>query len=262
MKNKNSLNYDIFETKDGSQTYFSHLFQEHCHSLAGASLETKYHYLEGCNVEAQLEKRNQLNILEVGFGTGLGYILTKEVADRLKRPIVFYSFEIDQELLSLFEQKHKCNFNQLSEKHFQLSSRFIDLNIIIGNARDTIKELKLKFDAIYQDAFSPRRNAQLWSVEWFEDLYSIGKGHCLMSTYSASSSIRKSMLKAQWKLSCGGGFGEKRASTRAKKNGETSSDLIEKLKRSPVCAITDDNYQAYNLDNRNKNEKNKTLRKA
>jgi hypothetical protein len=77
---------------------------------------------------------------------------------------------------------------------------------------------------------------------------------CIMSTYSSSSSIRKSMLKANWKLYKGEKFGPKRSSTRAKVTGETDADILTHLENSPVHAITDENHFKYTMDN--KNEKN------
>ena len=78
-----------------------------------------------------------------------------------------------------------------------LKNENFHLIILIGDARVSLPKFKndhdIKFDCIYQDAFSPKRNAILWTSEWFKLLKSISNQDCIMSTYSASSSIRKSM---------------------------------------------------------------------
>lgn len=256
MKDKNESNYQISITDDGSDTYFSKLYGEHCHSSAGAKTETLYHYIEGCKIAQRLKHENPFRILEVGFGTGLGYLLTKEIADESERKIEFVSFEIDLELIRMFEQKYQLQFEQRSKNTYTLSEKWIELKVLLGNAREQVKAPLEKFHAIYQDAFSPRRNAILWTSEWFKDLYHLSHKNCIMSTYSASSSIRKSMIAAGWKISTGGKFGEKRDSTRAFVTGQSQLEILEKLKRSPVKAITDENYLDYNLASRGKDEKN------
>lgn len=67
----------------------------------------------------------------------------------------------------------------------------------------------------------------------------------ILSTYSASSSIRKSLTEAGWILKRGDKFGPKRSSTRAYLRGETDPEILLHLERSPVAALTDDNADAF-----------------
>ena len=136
---------------------------------------------------------------------------------------------------------------------FFVSGENIELYILVGDARKRIHDLNVKVDAIYQDAFSPRRNADLWTKEWFEDLKAKSKPQVRLSTYSASSSIRKAMLAAGWSLKSGSKFGPKRTSTRADLSGESDSEILERLERSPAIVLKDENYLEYmNEKNRNK----------
>jgi tRNA U34 5-methylaminomethyl-2-thiouridine-forming methyltransferase MnmC len=96
-----------------------------------------------------------------------------------------------------------------------------------------------RFHAIYQDAFSPKKNPTLWTKEWFSFLRSISTEDVILSTYSASTSIRKSLHEAGWKIQQGEKFGRKRTSTRATLNGETSAEILLQLERSSVDALTD-----------------------
>jgi tRNA U34 5-methylaminomethyl-2-thiouridine-forming methyltransferase MnmC len=234
MKNNISENYNFIETDDGSLTVFSKLYGEACHSTSGAIKETHTHYINGCEI-LEKSKSKHINILEVGFGVGIGFL---ETAKTLKD--VFFSFVTKKDY-----------FYELKNDNFHLV-------ILIGNARESLVKYKNdfnpKFECIYQDAFSPKRNAILWTKEWFDLLYSMATSTCIMSTYSSSSSIRKSMLKANWKLYKGEKFGPKRSSTRAKVTGETDADILTHLENSPVHAITDENHFKYTMDN--KNEKN------
>jgi len=231
-------------TEDGSLTLFSEAFNETCHSTSGAVSETILHYLKGCEIEEKIKIRNELNILEVGFGTGIGFLETYKLSQNYPCKVNFTSLEIDENLIIYFFEKNKLNYTK-EENFYAYKNDQISLSIFYGNARSSIKKITKKFDAIYQDAFSPKKNAELWTTEWFITLKEKAYDDCLMSTYSSSSSIRKSMISAGWKLYKGEKFGPKRSSTRARLNGTTEIDILEQLQRSPAVEITDENFKAY-----------------
>lgn len=228
-------NYEVIKTEDGSYTLFSKVYNEACHSLAGASAETKLHYLKACEIENKIKTQQNVAILEVGFGTGLGFLETYELfkkhdaCDKLK----FISLEIDPDLVEYFYENHPAFRNQDC------------LEILVGDARNSVSHIKIKFDAIYQDAFSPRRNPILWTMEWFEKLGELSHEQTILSTYSASSTIRKSLLETGWRLHPGAKFGPKRSATIAKRTGESDSEILDKLERSPVKALTDEQVDEY-----------------
>ena len=237
-------NHKKILTEDGSYTFYSDLYQEACHSEAGASTETIEHYIKGCKLQSRTD--SPLNILEVGFGTGIGFLETKKAMN--SHFFCFYSFEISLELIKNFEQEQSIEFINENQNYIYQTKDY-KLVIIHGDARETINTINdIKFHAIYQDAFSPKKNSILWTVEWFEALKNISHPSVIMSTYSASSSIRKSMLSAGWTLYEGNHFGKKRSSTRAKLSGKTSFEILDKLRRSPVPAITDKNHIDYSLE--------------
>lgn len=237
--------YELIQTDDGSTTLYSKTYGEACHSTSGAAAETRLHYIDGCKITEKLNQDSGLKILEVGFGTGLGFLETLKAIPGDKF-FTFTSLEIDPNLVEYFFSQHKFEFTKVDTCYFYTSKNF-ELKVYVGNARDEIKKLSPGFNAIYQDAFSPKRNAILWTKEWFSDLKAVASQDCIMSTYSASSSIRKAMIAAGWKLFKGSQFGPKRSSTRASLLGETDPDILKHLERSPAILITDSNYQDYKL---------------
>jgi tRNA U34 5-methylaminomethyl-2-thiouridine-forming methyltransferase MnmC len=100
-------------------------------------------------------------------------------------------------------------------------------------------ELLVPFDAIFQDAFSPKKNPTLWSVEWFSFLKSASRQNVQLSTYSSSISIRKSLLAAGWSIENARGFALKRTMTKANLMKETSKEILMQLDRSPSLEIHD-----------------------
>jgi tRNA U34 5-methylaminomethyl-2-thiouridine-forming methyltransferase MnmC len=245
--NSTPPNHQWVPTEDGSCTLFSEAFQEACHSTSGALEETLLHYIKGCQIEAKIAQQDNLSILEVGFGLGIGFLTTMDILKDQPKRWRFLSLEIDRQLLEWFRQenlehpflKHLVwKDNLLTAKNEQ-----IELTILCGDARlelpkyiTTHPEL---WDAIYQDAFSPKKNPALWSVEWFELLKKYSSDDVILSTYSASTSIRKSLLEAGWQLSKGEKFGPKKTSTRARLKGLSDPEILLHLERSPTGALRD-----------------------
>jgi tRNA U34 5-methylaminomethyl-2-thiouridine-forming methyltransferase MnmC len=239
------IGHTLVETEDGSFSLFSEAFQEACHSKSGAKAETILHYIEGCKV---VEKASEgpITILEVGFGLGVGFLTTLE---KLSTSFHFISLEIDKNLLNWFSDKHPELKLEWKENILETQNELFKLTIIQGDARVELPKYlsshPVQWNAIYQDAFSPKRNPSLWTKEWFELLKSHSTTDAIMSTYSASSSVRKSMHDAGWALQKGDGFGIKKTSTRAYLNQSSDPDIILNLERTPVPALTDSNLSTY-----------------
>ncbi len=241
--------YTSIMTEDGSQTLYSEHYQEACHSTSGARQETITHYIEGCKLLDKCENHNPVFILEIGFGTGIGFQETLKFFKTKSCKLHYISLEIDPYLVERFSRNENITLEQKGNTYLMKTDAYT-LEIVTGDARKTIKTLSAyKFHAIYQDAFSPKKNADLWTVEWFQDLRKLAHNDCHMSTYSSSSSIRKSMLKAGWSLFKGAKFGPKRSSTRAALTGESDPDILLQLERSPAPIITDANFEDYQKGN-------------
>lgn len=248
-----SQNYQWVETEDGSLTLHSALYGEACHSTTGAKTETLLHYLEGCQVKERLAQYPQFQILEVGFGLGIGLLTTLETIKN-KHPWHFVSMEIDPDLVKWFLSEYKDieiigAAEWISPQRVYSKVDQIELTIIIGDARVEVpkflSEHPFSFHAIFQDAFSPKRNPHLWTVEWFSLLKKYSHHDCILSTYSASSSIRKSLIESGWIVRKGHKFGPKRSSTRATLTGESDPEILTHLSRSPVEAIRDSSIETF-----------------
>lgn len=234
--------HSYVETADGSFTLFSEHFQEACHSTSGAKSETVLHYISGCQVPNRSLQYNLFTILEVGFGLGVGFLTTMEMMPKEAR-WKFISLELDKELLNWFRNEHPELQLEWKENLLQSRTEQFELIIIQGDARETLPEFlknnQVQFHAIYQDAFSPKRNPVLWTKEWFTLLKEYSHPDVILSTYSASTSIRKSLVESGWGVHKGEKFGPKRTSTRASLSRPTDPDILAQLERSPTGALTD-----------------------
>lgn len=254
--------YEVIKTCDGSSTLLSAFFGEACHSLSGAYEETLYNYIQGCGVDKWTQNQGKRTLFEVGFGTGLGLEVTlREVKASPPPAYDFISTEIDERLA--FYALEKCSqknlISNISSHHcsegsskkesfsfFKADHPHGKVLILLGDARKVIplwKESSLferKVDAIYQDAFSPKRCPRLWTTQWFHLLGEISHSQTVMGTYSSTKAVWKSMVEAGWKIKAVKGFKEKKLSTRAFRQGEISLELLELMKRSPRGPLRDE----------------------
>lgn len=269
MPKSNLKNHELIITEDGSQSAFSKTYGENFHNTSGAASETKSHYIDGCRIierAGMLERgEDPFSILEVGLGLGVGieqtFLALQESGLLEDTKVAFTSLEIDEELIlylervnPLFKDLEKISFGEDSQfSIFKKELGNFSINIILGDARLSLPEASKsfksakRFDAIYQDAFSPKRNSSLWTTEWFALLASLSNRDCIMSTYSSSSSIRKAMIAAGWNVRKGVKFGKKRSSTRAYLQGESDEDILTHLERSPAITLTDELAKNYHL---------------
>ena len=225
--------YIPVKTEDGSITLHSQAFDENCHSTAGAQRETYYNYVEGCQLLDLFRTQEQMTVFEVGFGAGVGALCTFEWAHkhRYQKRFTFISSELDPALVE-WAKKNQLPMPATAPSWEQLvpgqyngqdclrgEKAGKELIILIGDVRQSVTAINdHSIDAIYQDPFSPRQNPSLWTKEWFTQLARMAKSNAIMSTYSASSRVRKSMEVAGFQVYNRQGFGPKRSCTIASKS--------------------------------------------
>ena len=55
-----------------------------------------------------------------------------------------------------------------------------------------------KFDIIWQDAFSPRKNPDLWSADWFDKLKKSASPDAHLFTYSVAGTVKEALTTSGW----------------------------------------------------------------
>lgn len=198
---------EIVKSSDGSHTLYRVDMNEHYHSVHGAIREALHVFIE--SGLKQVDKKS-LNILEVGFGTGLNVFLTalslKEdvkcnYLSLEKYPLesqialkLNYADEVDAKNSSqLFEKIHNSEWESFQEITPQLK--------LMKHNRDLLDfETDLKFDLIYFDAFGPDKQPEMWGVEIFKKLYKYTNKNGILVTYSAKGDVRRAMISAGFEV--------------------------------------------------------------
>ena len=212
-------------TKDGSVTFYSKEYDENYHSISGAVEESVKKYIKPCQIE-NLAKKGKLSILDIGFGLGYNAITAIDYAEAANpnAEIKIVSFEKDkllvEELKTLdTELKHydiikKLEFDPLTSS-YRYEVKNIFLEIRIGNAEERIKKLIGKFDAVFLDPFSPKKNPELWTEDFFSEIKKRLNKDAILATYSCARVVRDNLKAAGFTVKDGPVVGRRAPSTLA-----------------------------------------------
>jgi len=194
-------------------------FDDPYFSLAGGLDETRHVFLAGNDLPARL--RPGFHIAELGFGTGLNLLATALVS---AQPIRFTSFEAfpmsaDEiaRALTAFPQAEAIAAPFLtawSRGETRFSLRSIEVEVILGDVRETLPAWAGRADAWYLDGFSPAKNPEMWGA----DLMTEVAGHTApggsFATYTAAGFVRRGLAEAGFEVSRAPGYAGKRHMSR------------------------------------------------
>lgn len=194
---------EFIKTPDGSNTLYSSKYKQYFHDIkTGAIKESLVKHIVPAFTYHK-EKKN-LKILDICFGLGYNTLSTIYYVQKnnLEKKLEIYSPEFDLELIeSLKEFEYPKEFENLKQIILELAEnkKYEDGNLkvelFIGDAREYIKTIK-DIDIVYQDAFSSEVNKELWSVEYFKDIYKCSNNDCIVTTYSIATNVRLSLYEA------------------------------------------------------------------
>ncbi len=203
---KDFYNRKIIETIDGSHTLKLDNANEHYHSTNGAINESNHIFINSafaykCNVA------KAINILEVGFGTGLNAYLTikKNLEENKKVSYIAYEpYPLSKEEYSLLNYAIIEKFSDCNKKFLLLHEIPFGEEVEIESGfkfikhKEKIQDASLPqnmFDIVYFDAFAPNIQPELWELNIFEKLYKSMKSYGVLITYSTKGDVRRSLKK-------------------------------------------------------------------
>lgn len=194
---------EIKTTNDGSKTLFINELNENYHSHHGALQEAEHVFIKnGLNLINDYE----INILELGFGTGLNVLVTiNEYLKTDKNHIINYFTlekypinESEMNDLEYFDLFDNPEFKNIYHKIHQTEWEK-DIEIVKGFHLKKIEcdffELKNidlpKINLVYYDCFGARVQPDLWEKPLFEMVSDKMAVNGLLTTYSSKGSVRR-----------------------------------------------------------------------
>lgn len=202
----------IIKTSDGSVTIHLPEWDEQYHSKHGAIQEARHVFLEmGLHHWLESDSKRPLEILEIGFGTGLNAFLTLLESNRLDLQINYTGVEAypvipsEIEMLNYPEAADASSaedlFKKLHSVPWEVSTAITQKFSLLKNEL-TFQELDItnQFDLIYFDAFGARVQPELWGEDIFNSMYKALKINGVLVTYAAKGSVRRAMISAGFQV--------------------------------------------------------------
>lgn len=202
---------ELFTTADGSQSIRVPELNECYHSKFGAITESQHIFINA-GLLPIAEKQSAINILEIGFGTGLNAFMTY-IAAAEKSLHIYYTgielFPLDIDIAinlnypeALHRQALAPVFKQLHEAHWDTKTTISDFFNFEKLHKSLISFLPEKqlYHLIYFDAFGPDIQPDLWSVNIFEKLAGSLKPEGCLVTYSTKGDVKRALKTNNFKI--------------------------------------------------------------
>ncbi|WP_407275354.1 FAD-dependent 5-carboxymethylaminomethyl-2-thiouridine(34) oxidoreductase MnmC [Halothiobacillus sp. DCM-1] len=212
------------------RTPFSPIYGDVYFSQAGGVAEKRAVFVEGCGLPERFAEPRDCRVLELGFGTGLGFLVTA-AAFLAASPVGhsrlwFYSIEKHPWRPADFARL-AAQWPEFSGLAAELVAQWPDivpgfhrrylaggrivLTWLFGEARAMLDALgESRFDAVYLDGFSPARNQAMWT----QDLCAALRAHAVpgarLATYSAARPVADALRAAGFVVHKQPGFAGKR----------------------------------------------------
>jgi len=215
----------IIQTEDGSSTLFNPEIGENYHSIHGAVQESNHVFLKS-GLEFFLNKQHQhtVSILEVGFGTGLNYLLSADYCFQNNITLNYTGIErypVSREILvqigntryvsEIIGSEFIDNYEaaMISDINTKTGKLLIDINDAANYRSRNIA------DIIYFDAFATARQPEMWRLEVLANICSYLKTGGVFVTYAITGNLKRMMKSLGFSIEKAPGAPGKREMLRA-----------------------------------------------
>jgi tRNA U34 5-methylaminomethyl-2-thiouridine-forming methyltransferase MnmC len=212
----------IITTHDGSHSLLNEQLNETYHSVHGAWQESNHVFIE--HGLACVEK-SPLQLLEIGFGTGLNALLSLQYAVRKKITIYYTTLEVfpvDESIWSLlnyantpestewFKKIHHAEWNDWAKILHEFHLRKLETTL------QTISLENKHYDLIYFDAFAPSKQPEMWEKPLIQKVVEAMKPNGIFVTYCAKGQLKRDLQSLGMQVETLQGPPGKREMVRAK----------------------------------------------
>ncbi|MGN6394218.1 MAG: tRNA (5-methylaminomethyl-2-thiouridine)(34)-methyltransferase MnmD [Mucilaginibacter sp.] len=216
----------IVSTADGSNTIYNSRVGENYHSANGALQESRHVFLNA-GLKYFLEhypENNSVSILEVGFGTGLNFLLTADYCIKQHIKLNYTGIEaypLTGDMISQTGyQKYIATdlWREFIEGYgnaFNSSIRLSDCQLQIAHCQLLQCTPAHKFDILYFDAFAAAYQPEMWNDEAISHTMRFLKTGGVFVTYAITGNLKRSLKALGCKVEKVPGAAGKREMLRA-----------------------------------------------
>lgn len=219
-------NPELIITDDGSSSLYVKALDETYHSRKGAVAESQHVFVNHGLLAAAIGS-NEIDVFELGFGTGLNALLTWKAALDKNIKVNYYAIEkyplnatnieslnygklLDGNGCGHFKKLHGATWGEwtLLDEHFSLYKHHADI--------DEVTDIE-GFDLVYYDAFGPKVQHNMWTTEKLAIVHQVLKKRGVLVTYCAQGQFRRNLKFLGFEVERLPGPPHKREMTRATK---------------------------------------------
>ena len=216
---------DITWRADGSpqSTRFGDIYFSSEDGLA----ETAHVFLQGNHLPSAWADRTHFTIGELGFGTGLNFLVTWALWRETRSPgqylhfISIEGFPLNTEELSQALEKWPSLAPFAAElianypaphtgTHLLHFSDNVSLTLCEGEVVPALSQLEAQVDAWFLDGFSPASNPDMWSESVFSEVVRLSRAGTTFATFTAAGAVRRGLAAQGFEVQKVKGFGRKR----------------------------------------------------
>lgn len=218
----------LITTDDGSHSLYSERYGVTYHSKYGAVTESAHVFIDaGLRYKAAVQR--EIDLLEIGFGTGLNAFMTWLEAEKRNLGVRYAAVEAYPLAL---EEASAFNFAaqlRVPERHADFlrlhRGAWEKAHCLSGQFTFTKHRARLEdfhpgentFDLIYFDAFAPQAQPELWTEAIFAHLYAALNPEGVLVTYCAKGDVKRTLKKVGFEVERLQGPPGKREMTRGTK---------------------------------------------
>ena len=222
-------NLEIVTTADGSKTIYNAEVGEHYHSRNGALQESRHVFVNaGLNFFLDTKHPHRVSILEVGFGTGLNFLLSADECIARQIPLHYTGIEAYPISADMMAQTGYDEYASPALWASYISSypdalkTTVSLNSYcnLQIAHNTLLDFKTEqqYDVIYFDAFASARQPEMWELPAISHVVSFLKPGGIFVTYAITGNLKRMLKSLGFVIEKVPGAAGKREMLRAVKN--------------------------------------------
>jgi len=218
----------IVTTADGSNTIYNAEVGEHYHSRHGA-LQESLHVFVKSGLQYFLERNDiaEVSILEVGFGTGLNFLLTADACSNKGIGLNYtgieaYPVNAGMMLQTGYQQYiPELLWQQFNDGYANALTGKVEINqttkLHIAHSKLLDFKTREQFDIIYFDAFAAIHQPEMWNEEAIGHTVSFLKPGGVFVTYAITGNLKRMLKSMGFKVEKAPGAPGKREMLRAVK---------------------------------------------
>jgi len=218
----------IVPTADGSNTIYNAEVGEHYHSRHGALQESLHVFVKsGLQYFFDRNDTSEVSILEVGFGTGLNFLLTADACTSKQIQLNYtgieaYPVNADMMLQTGYQQYISgLLWEQFNSNYTAALTGKIEINhttrLHIAHSKLVDFKTDEQVDIIYFDAFAAAHQPEMWNEEAIGHTISFLKPGGVFVTYAITGNLKRMLKSMGFKVEKAPGAPGKREMLRAVK---------------------------------------------